>query len=457
MMSGSFQRHVPMLPTRHSARSVLHLAGPVIVAELGWMTMQVVDTLLVRHLGASAIGAVGIGGAIFMAVAVFGTGLLMGLDPLVAQAVGAGRLGEAKRWLHHGVLVAVVVSVPLLWLLSAGPRFLTAAGAHPDVLAIAVPYLQALRWSLPPLLLFVASRRYLQARGAVRPVMIALLSANLVNAAAGWLLINGVAGLPRLGVVGAAWATVVARTYMAILLVVVIRVLGGSKEHGSSPVVFEGARIWRLLKIGLPAAAQVTLEVGAFALATTLASRLAPASLAAHHIALSLWSLTFMVPMGVASAAAVLVGHGVGRRDAVEARQAGWSAIRVGVGFMALAGIVFLALPVPLMRVFTADPAVVDVGWRLLMVCAVFQLFDALQVVATGALRGLGETRSPMVWNFVGLWCFGLPLGYTLAFPFGWGIVGLWVGLSGGLCLVGSVLVTAWHRHAGGLAWRMPE
>lgn len=445
-----------MLPTRHSARSVLRLAGPVIVAELGWMTMQVVDTLLVRHLGASAIGAVGIGGALFMAVAVFGTGLLMGLDPLVAQAVGAGRIDEAKRWLHHGVLVAVVVSVPLLGLLTAGPRVLIAAGVHPDVLPLATPYLQALRWSLPPLLVFVASRRYLQARGAVRPVMIALLSANLVNAGVGWLLINGVAGLPRLGVEGVAWATVVARIYMALLLVVVIRVLGGAKEHGSPPVVFEGARIWRLLTLGLPAAAQVTLEVGAFALATTLASRLAPASLAAHHIALSLWSLTFMVPMGVASAAAVLVGHGIGRRDAVEARQAGWSAVRVGAGFMALAGMVFLTLPVPLMRAFTVDPAVVDVGRRLLMLCAVFQLFDALQVVATGALRGLGETRSPMVWNLVGLWCFGLPLGYTLAILSGWGILGLWVGLSAGLCLVGVALVLTWHRHAAGLALTMP-
>lgn len=445
-----------MLPTRHSARSVLRLAGPVIVAELGWMTMQVVDTLLVRHLGASAIGAVGIGGAFFMVVTVFGTGLLMGLDPLVAQAVGAGRIDDAQRWLYHGVLVAVVVSIPLWGLLSAGPQLLAAAGVHPDVLPIAAPYLQTLRWSLLPLLLFVASRRYLQARGLVRPVMIALLSANLLNAAVGWLLINGIAGLPRLGVAGAAWATVVARTYMALLLVVVIRALDGSAASVPSRVAFEAARIQRLLKLGLPAAAQVTLEVGAFSLATTLASRLSPASLAAHHIALSLWSLTFMVPMGVASAAAVLVGHGVGRRDAIEARQAGWSALRVGVGFMAVAGMVFLAVPTLLMQAFTADPAVVDIGWRLLMVCAVFQLFDALQVVATGALRGLGETRTPMVWNFVGLWCFGLPLGYTLAIPGGWGIVGLWVGLSAGLCLVGVVLVLAWHRHAAGLARRMP-
>lgn len=445
-----------MLPTRHSARSVLRLAGPVIVAELGWMTMQVVDTLLVRHLGASAIGAVGIGGAFFMVVTVFGTGLLMGLDPLVAQAVGAGRIDDAQRWLYHGVLVAVVVSIPLWGLLSAGPQLLAAAGVHPDVLPIAAPYLQTLRWSLLPLLLFVASRRYLQARGLVRPVMIALLSANLLNAAVGWLLINGIAGLPRLGVAGAAWATVVARTYMALLLVVVIRALDGSAASVPSRVAFEAARIQRLLKLGLPAAAQVTLEVGAFSLATTLASRLSPASLAAHHIALSLWSLTFMVPMGVASAAAVLVGHGVGRRDAIEARQAGWSALRVGVGFMAVAGMVFLEVPTLLMQAFTADPAVVDIGWRLLMVCAVFQLFDALQVVATGALRGLGETRTPMVWNFVGLWCFGLPLGYTLAIPGGWGIVGLWVGLSAGLCLVGVVLVLAWHRHAAGLARRMP-
>lgn len=413
------------------------------------MTMQVVDTLLVRHLGAPAIGAVGVGGAIFMAVASFGMGLLMGLDPLVAQAFGAGRMDEARRWLHHGLALGLAVSVLLMLLLGLGPQLLAMAGVHPEVLPTAAAYLNTLTWSLPPLLVFSASRRYLQALGLVRPVMVALVSANAVNAFADWVLINGLWGAPRLGVVGAGWATLVSRVYMAVLLLAVIHshVEGDARgPHGGWRL--DTSRTWRLVRLGLPAAAQISLEVGSFSLATMLASRLAPASLAAHQIALNLWSLVFMVPLGVASAAAVLVGHGVGRGSAAEARNAGWSALGVAAVFMITAGLLFLAVPGLLMRAFTSDAAVVQIGRRLLMVCAVFQLFDGMQVVATGALRGLGETRSPMVWNFAGHWCFGLPLGYYLAFGRGWDVVGLWMGLSSGLLLVGGVLVWTWHRRA---------
>ena len=188
----------------------------------------------------------------------------------------------------------------------------------------------------------------------------------------------------------------------------------------------------RLIGLGLPAASQVTLEVGVFAAATALAGRLAPASLAAHQIAINIASFTFMVPLGIASAGAVRVGHAVGRRDAAGAARAGWTALLFGALFMAGAAAVFLLIPRVLIGAFTSDVSVLRIGTSLLFVAAVFQLFDGVQGVATGVLRGLGDTRTPMLWNLAAHWFIGLPLGYALCFIAGLGVIGLWWGLSVG-------------------------
>jgi multidrug resistance protein, MATE family len=203
----------------------------------------------------------------------------------------------------------------------------------------------------------------------------------------------------------------------------------------------------RLVGLGLPAALQVTLEVGVFAAATALAGRLAPVALASHQIALNVASFVFMVPLGVASASAVLVGHAVGRRDRPGAGRAGWTALALIAGFMLGVAAVFVTVPHWLLMVFTRDSGVIAVGTRLLFVAAIFQLFDGLQAVATGVLRGVGDTRTPMLWNLAGHWGFGLPVGYSLCFVAGWGVIGLWIGLSVGLILVGSVLVFVWAKH----------
>ena len=202
----------------------------------------------------------------------------------------------------------------------------------------------------------------------------------------------------------------------------------------------------RLIALGTPAASQVTLEVGAFAAATALAGRLAPASLAAHQIALNLASFTFMVPLGVASAGAVRVGHAVGRKNRIDALCAGWTALFFGALFMSCAAASFLLIPRQLIGAFTANRGVLEIGVSLLFVAAIFQLFDGIQGVATGVLRGLGDTRTPMLWNLVGHWFIGLPLGYLLCFQAGYGVVGLWWGLSSGLIICGVTLLVVWHR-----------
>ncbi|HTM26812.1 MAG TPA: MATE family efflux transporter [Vicinamibacterales bacterium] len=433
---------------RRELRPMLALAAPVVIAEVGWVLMGTVDTLMVGRLGASAIAAAGLAAMLFFTVMVFSMGLLLGLDPLVAQAFGAGRLDECHRWLGTGVWLALIVSLPSVGLILLIRSGLVFWGLPPDVLALTQPYLSVLAWSLPPLLLYVAFRRYLQAMNIVRPVTIALVAANVVNAMANWILIFGHLGAPALGVRGSAFATLGARIFMAAALFAVIlaheaRMTPRLRE---TPLGLDPARIRTLVRLGLPAAGQVLFEVGVFALATALAGRVSASGLAANQIALNMASLTFMVPYGIGSAGAVRVGHAVGRRDARGAREAGWTAITIGVAFMAFAASLFFTFPGWLMRAFTHDASVIEIGIALLFVAAIFQLFDGLQGVTTGVLRGLGDTRSPMFWNLGGHWFVGLPLGYLLCFHLGRGVVGLWWGLSVGLMICGVALLIVWIR-----------
>jgi MATE family multidrug resistance protein len=439
---------------RQEFKPMLSLAFPVVMAELGWMTMGLVDTLMVGRLSPEAIGAVGIGTSLFMGVCIFGMGLLLGLDTLVSHAFGASRVDDCHRWLLHGVALSLLLSAPITGIVLALSAALAGWGLHPDVLRLTQPYLDVLAWSIPPLLLYAAFRRYLQGMGVVRPVMIALVVANVLNVFVNWLLIFGRLGAPAMGVRGSAWATVCARVVMAGVLLGVILY----REHGRRPGLFETSlriepsRMRQLLALGLHAAGQVTLEVGVFATATALAGRLAPASLAAHQIAINLAAFTFMVPLGVASAGAVRVGQAVGRRDPAGAARSGWTAILFGALFMSSAAAAFLIVPRTLIGAFTSDASVVAIGVSLLFVGAVFQLFDGLQGVATGVLRGLGDTRSPMLWNLAGHWFIGLPLGYTLCFGAGLGVIGLWWGLSVGLIICGIALISVWSRRVGSFA-----
>jgi MATE family multidrug resistance protein len=427
---------------------MLALAAPVVIAELGWVAMQIVDTLMVGRLGPDAIGAVGLASSLFIAVGVFAMGLLLGLDPLVAQAFGASRIDECHEWLVAGVWLALLASLPVVGVVFAMHASLPAWGLPPGVVALAQPYLAVLAWSLPPLLLYVAFRRYIQAMNIVRPITITLIAANVVNAITNWVLIFGHAGAPAMGVRGAAYATLASRLLMmgSLLAVIVRRERSTIPRLADTPLGLDAARVWRLIRLGFPAGSQMVLEVGVFAAASALAGRVSANSLAAHQIALNMASVTFMVPYGMSAAAAVRVGQAVGRKDPRGAMRAGWTAIAIGVGFMATAAAVFFAMPGLLIRAFTSDPGVVEIGVTLLFVAAVFQLFDGVQGVTTGALRGLGDTKTAMLWNLGGHWVIGLPLGYLLCFHWGYGVVGLWWGLSIGLVICGVGLLAAWMR-----------
>ena len=435
---------------------MLALAGPVVLAEVGWVMMGIVDTIIVGPLGPAAIGSVGIGSILFLALAIFGMGLLLGLDTLVSHAYGAGRLDECHRWLLHGILLSLIGAPVLTAVALVGILLLPSWGFPPEVLSLTVPYLHVITWSLLPLLLYASFRRYLQALGIVAPITVALVTANLINAVAAWALVYGHLGLPAMGTTGSAVATLISRIYLAAVLLAAV--VWYDRQHHISLFTItwkpKKRSLVRLLRLGLPAATQVTLELGVFAAASALVGRLDPVSLASHQIALNLASLTFMVPLGVASAGAVRVGHAVGRRDPQAASRSGWVALILGAGFMSTAALIFIAVPRPLIGMFTSNEAVLAMGRRLLLVAAMFQLFDGLQGVSTGVLRGLGDTRTPMLSNLAGHWLLGLPVGYALCFWWGWGVVGLWIGLSLGLVAIGVFLVLTWRHRIRELAIR---
>lgn len=437
-------------PWRTDFSLTLRLALPLIFAEVGWMSMGVVDTIMVGRLpnSAVAIGATGLGQSLYHAVAIFGAGLLLGMDTFVAHAYGREDLNDARNTLLNGLVLAVALTPVLMVAVACWPPLMRRFGISPELVGPMRPFLMALNWGTLPLLGYFALRRYLQAVNVAVPVMFALISANIVNAVGDWVLIYGHWGFRAEGITGSGWSTCFARIYMLLVLAITLAWVESKRALAEKPHLLRvsAARIWALLKLGSPAAGQILVEVGAFSSATAICARLGPVQLSGHEIALNCAAFTFMVPYGISSAAAVRVGQQLGRRDPEGARRAGWSAITLGVGFMGCAGVVLVSIPKVIARAFSPDPAVVHVGATLLLVAAAFQLFDGTQVVTTGALRGAGDTKTPMFANLVAYWFIGIPLGAYLCFQLGWGALGVWLGLCVGLMIVGSVLLTAWRR-----------
>lgn len=444
----------PSETLKQEFRGVVGLAGPLVLANLGWMSMGIVDTMMVGRVSAEAIGAVSLGNILFSTVAFLGGGLLLGLDALVPQAFGAGKIDDCHRSLLNSIYLSLPLALGLMSLVWMCIPFLGGFGIHPAVLRQTIPYLRALNWSTLPLLLYFGFRGYLQGMNLVKPVMFSVVSANLVNALGDWVLIFGHFGAPAMGAEGSGWSTCISRLYMSAVLIGYAVYYDSRRRTGLLETSFKPdlLRLGRLVGLGLPAALQITLELAVFAAATTLIAKLDPVSLAGHQVAMNVVSFTYMVPLGVGSAAAVRVGQALGRGDLSAARRSGWGALLLGASFMATAALAFLVGPRYIVRAFTPDAAVIKAGTSLLIVAAFFQLFDGLQVVATGALRGAGDTQTPMVCHFVAYWVLGLPLGYFLCFMKGWGAVGLWIGLCAALMVIGLVLLGAWHRKVGRLS-----
>lgn len=428
----------------NEARSLWRLALPIILTQIGMVLYGTVDMLFVGRLGPGAIAAVGLGSVTYFTAFVIGMGVVMGIDSHSSKAFGAGRPDLCGQLLVHTLVLALGCAVPLLFVISVVPAVYAAVGVDPVVAASAYEYLRILRWALFPGLCFVACRQFLQSMNVTTPLLVSIVLGNLVNAGLDWLLIFGRHGVPALGVPGSAYATLTANFVMFGVVAAAawsrLRAIS-FKFHGWHQRLFRD-----VLALGLPGGLQMLVEIAVFSLVTALVGRLGAETLAAHQLTLNLASMTFMVPMGLSHAVAARVGQALGAGDPVRAGTYGRVATAMAVGFMLVMGACFALAPGLFIGVFGAGDAVVRLATPLLYCSAAFQAFDGAQAALSGALRGWGETRRPLLYNLIGHWLVGLPVGYWLAFHRGMNATGLWIGLVAGLVVVATLLWFEWRR-----------
>ena len=423
----------PRAPSELSA--LWSLAFPLALAQAGQALMGMVDTAVLGRLSAAAQGGAGLGNSLTFTCTFFGMGVMLALDPLVSQAVGAGEQARARTHYWQGVWLALLTSVLVMLPVAIIPFVLEPCGVTPSIAAAARTYMW---WRLPGVagvLLFVGAKSYLTGVNRVGITLIAMVVANVANLLLDVGLVFGVGPFPALGVVGAAIATV-ACTWLQFGVLL----LGfGAPPPGRSRAV-DRAEVWKAFKLGAPIGLHFIAESGLFSLTGVLAGRLGEAPGAAHQVALNWASLTFCVASGIGSAAATRVGWAIGRGDSPGARSAGLTAFGSVVVFMGFGALLFVLFPHLMAEVMSSDAQVVELVAGLFVVVAVFQLSDGVQAVGAGALRGTGDTTFTFWANIVGHWGVGLPVAWWLGVR-GQSIVGLWWGLFAGLSVVAVALL----------------
>ena len=427
--------------SRAELAATTRLALPIVLAQVGIMSMGVVDTIMVGRVSAEALAAVALGNLYFVTLTIASSGTLMVLDPIVAQAAGAGDADRIALGVQRGLLLAIALSILCSLALWPVHAMLVLLRQSEPLVTLATSYVRISIVGVLPFLAFNVFRQSLQALHHVRAVVAVVVVANVVNAALNWVLIYGRFGFPALGVAGSAWATCISRWVMMLLL---LAIGWGVLRRALVPWRTAATRLAplaQMVRLGAPIGLQQMLEIGVFAAIGLLMGLLGAQQMAAHQIALNLASLTFMVPLGVGAAAAVRVGHAVGEGDRAAVRERVRTALVVGTGFMVCAAAVLLLAPRAIAALYTNLAPVAALAAALIPIAGVFQVFDGIQAVSAGVLRGLGDTRAPFVINLAGFWLVGFPISVALGFHTRLGAVGLWWGLVAGLVVVAAMLL----------------
>ncbi|MDQ0472916.1 MATE family multidrug resistance protein [Labrys wisconsinensis] len=440
---------------RREIAATFALGWPMILTTLIEVALTTTNIMLLGRLGPQALAAGTLATNLYFAFMIFGVGLVAAVSPMVASEVGRMRhsVRDVRRTVRQGLWTAGVVSVPALIALSLTDPILLRLGQEPAAAHEAARYMHALQWSLPPFLGYIVLRSFVAALGRPRPAVWAGVVAIAVNALLAWALIFGRLGAPGLGIVGAGIATTIATWAMFGTLALVIALDGRLRRYHAFGRFWQAdwPRFRELWSLGLPIGITLTFEVSVFNAAAFLMGLIGEASLAAHAIAIQISSVSFMVPLGLAQAATVRVGlaHGAGDREG--ARRSGWTAYAMGVGFMGCAAATMLLAPRLLIGLFVdlADPAnaeVITLATLFLAFAGMFQIVDGAQVLGAGMLRGLHDTRVPMLFAAIGYWGIALPLAVVLAFVFDLGGKGIWIGLASGLAAVAVLMTLRWIR-----------
>ena len=426
-------------------------ALPIVLIQVGMMSMGIVDMMVVGHLSATALAAVSLGNLFYFGVLLFSIGALLSLDPLVAQALGAKDHDAVSVSVQRGLVLSAVFAIASSGLLALAEPFFVVLRQPDIVVPGAVIYVRTLVPAVWPILLFVVLRQTLQAHRMTKQLVGTVISANVLNLILSICLVFGKLGLPALGVVGSALATLISRWFMAVFLLMLTWRSIWPFVRGFSTRALKLGALYRTMKVGAPIGIQMTLEWGTFSTVALMMGWLGVEQIGAHQVTVAFVSIAHTVAVGLGAAAAVVVGQAVGRKDLDQVRRGAGGSLVASVMCMGLAGAIFIIMPRQLAWTFTNHNAILDLAASLLPIAAVFLILDGLQVVTTGLLRGTGETRTPMLANLLGFWCLGLPMSLGLGFGLELGAAGLWSGLVLGMFTVAVYLLIRFKsrtRHA---------
>jgi MATE family multidrug resistance protein len=453
---GWFAITVAMNAIMKEARATLALAVPITIGQLSQVLMGVTDTVMIGRTGTVPLAASSFGSSVFNVLFIIGVGLLVPVSVYVSRARGAERHDEAGEYMRHGLLIAFVTSAVECSFILLISRHLGIFGQPPEVVAAVNPFFLLIGVSIVPVFAYSALRQFSESMGRPWvPTVIVLMSVAL-NVFLNWVFIFGHLGSPPLGLTGSGIATLLARTLSSVVIFWWLRsdkaMRAAWPTRWLAPVSWE--RLKEMLHVGLPAAGGLLFEGGAFAAATVMMGWIGVASLAAHQVALTLAAMTFMVALGLAMAVGMRISAAVGAGQSARLRPIWAGSVGMGASMAFLMTFIFLVFGRQVSALFIADPIVISISAKLLVVAAVFQIFDGNQVINSSALRGLTDVRVPAIITFIAYWVIALPLGYMLGIRWGYGATGIWIGLAVGLAVAAVFLglrflrLTRAHAHA---------
>jgi len=438
----------------HHIKKIIPLAVPIVIGHLGIMAMGIVDNIMIGRLGATYLAAASLGNALFSLLMILGLGATFALAPLIAAAYAGGDKEACTELLHNGVWLFGGMALLIMVMMWGAVALIPYMGQDAEVARMAASYLTIVSYSMLPLLFFQTYRQFTDGLSHTRPAMYMLLLANGINILLNWIFIYGHWGFPAMHLDGAAWSTFGTRWLIAFGLFLFVGVHPRFRAFHPTRIRLKIKRtiILKLLRLGIPSGFQAFFEIAAFSAMAVIIGWLGADALAAHQIALSMAAITFMLVLGISSAASIRVGAEYGRDGHGDIRGAGFSAVFLGAGIMALNGIIFIVFRAPLTRLFIDDPVVLDIAERLLIIAAAFQIFDGIQAVAVGILRGIQDVKTPTVITFIAYWVINIPMGYLLGFVMKLGVDGVWYAFVLGLGSAALMLTSRFAHKSGRLS-----
>ncbi|MGJ3234989.1 MATE family efflux transporter [Marivirga sp.] len=442
----------------HFKRNYL-LAYPVVLSQLGHVLVGTADSVMVGRVGTAELAAVSVANAVFSVTMMFGIGVSFGLTPLVAQSDGEGNHRSSMRFMKHSFVINVIFGIILFSFLLFGGYILDVLDQPKEVVVLAKPYLAVIGFSLLPFMVFQTFKQFAEGLSLTKQAMYITLGANVINIVLNYILIFGKLGFEPMGLLGAGWATLISRIIMAIGMVYFVRHYRKFKVYWKyfKVTVWNAVSFKQLLNLGVPTGFQYIFEVGAFASAAIMIGWMGKIPLASHQVAMNLASISYMMATGISAAATVRVGNQLGQRDIPTMRIAAFTCFLMAIIFMSFTGLLFMGLNDYLPMLYTSDQEVIPIASSLLIIAALFQLSDGVQVVGLGALRGMGDVKLPTAVTFMAYWVIGLPSGYLLAFVLGLQEKGVWYGLLIGLSVTAVILFIRFNNKTKKLAIKMNQ